>query len=309
MINVKVPATSANIGPGFDTLGLALNLYNRFSFSEISEGLEINGCKEYNTNEDNLVYTSMLKVFDKIGYTPKGIKIEIDTDIPASRGLGSSATCILGGVIGANKLANSPLSKDEILEIATEIEGHPDNIAPALFGGLVASVVDNNKIYYNKINITNGIKFVALIPDFTLSTSSAREVLPKTIPYEDGVYNVGRLALLLSAFSNGRFDLLKTSLEDRLHQPYRGKLIFGLDDVIDKCYKLGCLGAYISGAGPTLMAIVQSDDKDFKSEIKEYLNFNNYNWDVKELYLDLQGTTIDNKNSNDKSNDTPDDES
>lgn len=289
MINVKVPATSANLGPGFDTLGLALSLYNRFSFIETSEGLEINGCKNYHANENNLVYTSMLKTFDIIGYRPRGIRIEADTDIPISRGLGSSATCILGGVIGANKLANSPLSKDEILEIATEIEGHPDNIAPALFGGLVASVVDNNKIYYNKINIANGIKFVALIPDFTLSTSSAREVLPKNISYEDGVYNVGRVALLLSAFSNGRFDLLKTSLEDRLHQPYRGKLIFGFDDIIDKCYNLGCLGAYISGAGPTLMAIVYKVDGDFKVKIKEYLNSNNYNWDVKELYLDFKG--------------------
>lgn len=289
MINVKVPATSANLGPGFDTLGLALSLYNRFSFIETSEGLEINGCKNYHANENNLVYTSMLKTFDIIGYRPRGIRIEADTDIPISRGLGSSATCILGGVIGANKLANSPLSKDEILEIATEIEGHPDNIAPALFGGLVASVVDNNKIYYNKINIANGIKFVALIPDFTLSTSSAREVLPKNISYEDGVYNVGRVALLLSAFSNGRFDLLKTSLEDRLHQPYRGKLIFGFDDIIDKCYNLGCLGAYISGAGPTLMAIVYKVDGDFKVKIKEYLNSNNYNWDVKELYLDFNG--------------------
>ncbi|NMB27042.1 MAG: homoserine kinase, partial [Tissierellia bacterium] len=126
MINVKVPATSANIGPGFDTLGLALNLYNTFTFQEISKGLEINGCEYSFANQNNLVYTSMLKTFDKIGYPVKGIKINMDTNIPISRGLGSSTSCILGGVIGANELAGSPLSKEKILEIATDIEGHPD---------------------------------------------------------------------------------------------------------------------------------------------------------------------------------------
>lgn len=292
MIKVKVPATSANLGPGFDTLGLALNLYNTFSFEEISNGLEINGCDPLYANEENLVYTSMMKTFDKIGYKPRGIRIDMSTDIPISRGLGSSAACILGGVIGANELAKASLSKDEILDIATEIEGHPDNIAPALFGGLVVSVMEDNNIYYNKMNIANGIKFVALIPDFTLSTTKAREVLPSTINYKDGVYNVGRVSLLLSVLSNGRFELLKAALDDKLHQPYRKRLIPRFDKILNKCYELGCLGAYLSGAGPTLMTIIKDNDKSFTTKIKDYLNSINYSWDVKELHLDLSGISI-----------------
>ncbi|WP_352418977.1 homoserine kinase [Proteiniborus sp.] len=292
MIKVKVPATSANLGPGFDTLGLALNLYNTFLFEEISNGLEVNGCDPGYANEKNLVYTSMMKTFDKIGYKPKGIRIDMNTDIPISRGMGSSAACILGGVIGANKLAKASLSNDEILDIATEIEGHPDNIAPALFGGLVVSVMEDENIYYDKISVANGIKFVALIPDFTLSTTKAREVLPSTISYKDGVYNVGRVSLLLSALSNGRFELLKVALDDKLHQPYRKKLIPRFDEILNKCYELGCLGAYLSGAGPTLMTIIKDDDIDFTTKIKGYLISINCNWDVKELNLDLSGVII-----------------
>ncbi|MCR2044179.1 homoserine kinase [Anaerosalibacter massiliensis] len=289
MIKVKVPATSANLGPGFDTLGLALNLYNTFSFKEIPKGLEIEGCDNYYANEKNLVYTSMLKTFNKIGYETKGIRIEMDTDIPISRGLGSSAACILGGVMGANELAKASLSKDEILEIATEIEGHPDNIAPALFGGLVVSVMEDKNIYYNKIDIASEIKFVALIPDFTLSTTKSREVLPSTFNNKDAIYNIGRVSLLLSALSNGRFDLLKISLRDKVHQPYRKKLIPKVDEILNKCYELGSLGVYLSGAGPTIMAIVKKDDMNFTKRIKDYLNSINYNWNVKELDLDLSG--------------------
>lgn len=292
MIKVKVPATSANIGPGFDTLGIALQLYNTFFFEEIDEGLEINGCDNNYANENNLVYTSMLETLKKIGYEAKGIKITLNTNIPIARGLGSSAACILGGVIGANEIAKASLSKGEILEIATEIEGHPDNIAPALFGGLVVSVTEDENIYYNKINIANGIKFVVLIPDFTLSTSEAREVLPSTVNYKEAIYNVGRVSLLLSALSNGRFDLLKASLMDRLHQPYRKKLIPKGDEIINKSYELGALGTYISGAGPTIMAIIKDNNMNFTVSIKNYLNFINCNWTVKELDLNLSGVGI-----------------
>lgn len=292
MINVKVPATSANIGPGFDTLGLALNLYNTFTFQEISKGLEINGCEDSFANQNNLVYTSMLKTLDKIGYPVNGIKINMDTNIPISRGLGSSASCILGGVIGANELAGSPLSKEKILEIATDIEGHPDNIAPALFGGLVISIIEDNKILYNKVDVPKGIKFVALIPDFTLSTKEARNALPSTIPYNDAIYNTGRVSLLLSALSNGRFDLLKFGVKDILHQPYRGKLIHGFEEIMNKCEKIGCLGVYLSGAGPTIMVIINCDDNSFITEIKKYLDSMNYNWDVKELNLNLSGSIV-----------------
>lgn len=289
MIEVRIPATSANVGPGFDALGIALNLYNTYRFQEIFNGLDIEGFEEDYNNKNNLVYTSMLRTFDIIEYSPKGIKIEAHTQIPISRGLGSSAACILAGVLGANYMAGEPLSKLDIFKIAVEIEGHPDNIAPALFGGLIASIMEEEQIYYNHINIAKGIKFVALIPDFTLSTKLSREVLPRQISHRDGVHNSGRVALLLSALSNGRFDLLKHALKDRLHQPYRGKLIEGFDDVFSKCDKLGSLGVYLSGAGPTIMAIVEENNVNFSKDIKEYFNSIGYNWDVKELDLDLEG--------------------
>ncbi|TCU75552.1 homoserine kinase [Tissierella praeacuta] len=292
MIRISVPGTSANIGPGFDTLGLALNIYNYFRFEEISHGIEITGCNKEFSNENNLVYKSMLKVFDKIGYLPKGIKIDIDANIPVSRGLGSSAACILGGVMGANCLAGAHLSKEEILEIATEIEGHPDNIAPALFGGFVISIMEDSKVIYNKFDVYTGIKFVALIPDYTLSTKESRAVLPATISHKDAIYNISRVSLLLSSLSNGRFDLLKYAVKDSLHQPYRGRLISGFYDIINKCEEIGCLGLYLSGAGPTIMAIVDEKDNDFILKIKKHLKSINYTWKVKELRLDSYGTII-----------------
>ena len=159
MIKIRVPATTANLGSGFDSLGIALNLYNIFSFEETPGGLEIIGKLDYEKAKNNLVYRSMLKTFEIIGYKAKGIRINIETNIPVSRGLGSSSTCILGGVMGANEIAKSPLSIDEVFKLATRIEGHPDNIGPALFGGLISSLMEDDFVYYNKIDIAKGLKF------------------------------------------------------------------------------------------------------------------------------------------------------
>lgn len=290
MFKIKVPATCANLGPGFDTLGLALNLYNTYHMEETEKGLEITGCEKNFADKNNLVYTSMLHCFEKIGYRAKGIKIHMETDIPISRGLGSSAACILGGVIGANLIAGSPLSKEEIFKMATEIEGHPDNIAPALFGGLVVSIMEGEDIYYNKIDIHKGIKFLALIPDFTLSTREARAVIPKTIDFKDAVFNVSRVSLLLSSLVNGEFHLLKYGVKDALHQNYRGKLIADYFDIVKTCEELGSLGTILSGAGPTIMNIIGEDDNDFGEEIEERLKSLDHKWKVKELYLCTNGT-------------------
>lgn len=298
MIKVKVPATSANLGPGFDALGLSLNLYNTFIFQEIEKGLEIIGGDKAFANEKNLVYRGMLKTFERVGYSPKGIKIHMELQIPISRGLGSSAACILGGVVGANYLAGDPLSKEEILELATEIEGHPDNIAPAFLGGLVVSIMEGKKVIYDKVKVQNGIKFVALIPNFTLSTAEARRVLPKDIPYGDGVHNISRVALLLSALSNGSFELLKYAVKDTLHQPYRGRLIPNYFNIVSKSEALGCLGVYLSGAGPTIMTIIHEDDNSFIQEIKNYLKSLDNTWSIKELQIDLAGTIIEKTDKN-----------
>ncbi len=292
MITVRVPATSANIGPGFDCLGLALNLYNTFYFEEIDDGLIIEGCEPEFCDENNLIYVSMKKCFEKIGYEIRGIKIKIQCDIPVSRGLGSSASCIVGGIIGANEMAGGVLTKEEILELATEIEGHPDNVAPALFGGMTVAIQEGNQVHYSKVNIAKGLKFYALIPNFKLSTEASRGVLPKQIDYKDGVFNVGRVALLISALTNGELGLLKAACEDRLHQNYRGVLIEGFQILKEKCEELGSKGVFLSGAGPTMVALAEEINEKFYIEILEFLKTLKETWVVKPLDIDFTGAKV-----------------
>ncbi|RKD28795.1 homoserine kinase [Thermohalobacter berrensis] len=294
MIKIRVPATSANIGPGFDCLGIALNMYNTFFIEEIEKGVIIEGCEDKFCNENNLVYSAMKKSFEKLGYKYKGIKINIKGQIPVSRGLGSSAACILAGVIGANEIASAGLNREEILQLATEIEGHPDNVTPALFGGMTASVYEKNRVYYSNIKIQKGLKFCTLIPDFQLSTAKARAVLPKKIDYEDGVFNVGRVSLMISALTNGQFDLIKIASKDKLHENYRGNLIRNYHNIVRECEKLDSLGTFLSGAGPTIMAVLEEDNKDFYNNIKKFLYNLEDNWEVKELQIDYNGVVIEN---------------
>lgn len=293
MITVRVPATSANMGPGFDTLGIALNLYNDFGFREIEDGLKFNGMPEEFCNEDNIIYKAMKYCFDKAGYKIKGLEIsEIKQDVPVSRGLGSSSTCIVGGLVGANEILGKKFSEEELLEMAVEIEGHPDNVAPALLGGMVVAIVDENKTYYDKIDVKSGIRFVSIIPNFRLSTEEARKVLPKEISLKDGVYNVSRAALMVACFSSGKYELLRYACKDAFHQNYRSKLIPGFEEVYNKSYELGALACYLSGAGPTIMAIIDEKDERFSNKLKEFLQIKGLEWNILELSLDNAGATI-----------------
>ncbi|WP_291584394.1 homoserine kinase [Clostridium sp. UBA6640] len=294
MVEVRVPATSANIGPGFDCLGVAVNMYNKFFVEEIEEGLIFEGCADKFKNEDNLIYVAMKKCFDKIGYKPTGLRIKIESDIPASRGLGSSAACVVGGIISANELAGGVLNKKELLDLAVEVEGHPDNVNPALFGGMTASISDNREVIYSKVKVSEGIKFCALIPDFTLSTEKARAVLPKSIDYKDGIFNVGRIALMISALTNGDFHLIKYACKDKLHQDYRAKLIENFYSIKEECEKLNSLGVFLSGAGPTIMVMLKEKDKHFSINIKSFLDTLKSNWQVRELNIDNFGTQVNN---------------
>jgi homoserine kinase len=293
MLEIRVPATSANIGPGFDCLGVALNMYNYFYIEEAEAGLEISGCDEGYSNKNNLVYRSMIKCFEKLGrsYERRGLKIRIQNQIPISRGLGSSAACILGGVLAANELSDGKLDKNEILEIAAEIEGHPDNLAPAMFGGMTAAIKDGSRIYHESIKLPEGIKFCAIIPAFELSTAEARAVLPNTISYKDGVFNVGRASLLIAAFASGSLGLLEFACKDRLHEMYRGKLINNYNEIIEESRRLGSLCTYLSGAGPTIMAILRKE-KDFCSSMEAFLSKLENKWQLIELEPDLTGTVL-----------------
>jgi homoserine kinase len=294
MITVRVPATSANMGPGFDSLGIALKLYNDFGFRELEEdGLKFKGMPEEFCNENNIIYQAMKFCFDKAGYKIKGLEIsELTQDVPVSRGLGSSSTCIVGGLVGANEILGKKFSDQELLDMAVEIEGHPDNVAPALLGGMVVAIVDESKTYYDKVDVKKGIKFVSIIPNFRLSTKKARGVVPQQISLKDGVYNVSRAALMVACFSSGKYDLIKYACKDAFHQNYRAKLIPGFEEVYNKSYDLGALGCYLSGAGPTIMAIINEEEKRFSNKLREFLKIKGLEWDILELSIDDAGATI-----------------
>ena len=292
MIKVRVPATSANLGPGFDSLGIALNIYNEYEFElKESKGLFFEGFEEEFQNEDNIIFMAIKKVFDKYDFKFNGIRIKIiKQDIPISRGLGSSSSCIVAGLIGAFALMNMEINRDEILSLAVDIEGHPDNVCPAIFGGLVSTImVDNKKPLYNCVEVKDGIKFIALIPRFKLSTEKARAILPKEVLFGDCIYNVGRAALLISCFSNGNYALLKEATKDRIHERFRSKLIDNFDKVYNKSLELGALSCFLSGAGPTLMAIVDNKDISFVGNFTNFMKEQNINWDIKELKIDKHG--------------------
>lgn len=292
MIKVRVPATSANLGPGFDSLGVALSVYNVLSFEEIPSRLEFTGFLPEFENEDNMVYQSMFPIFEKYGRRPTGIRIGMEEGIPVSRGLGSSAGCIVGGLMGAAALLGEEIGKEEIFQLASAIEGHPDNVAPAVFGNLTVSVGKDNQFYTQSIKVAEGLSFVALIPDMRLSTKAAREVLPKEIPFKDAVKNVGRAALLPWILQEGQFGALKTCLEDSLHEPYRAELIPDFYKVIQSAEELGAYGAYLSGAGSTIMALCPSSDVKFPEKMEKALQNCEKQWQVKVLEVDTMGSVF-----------------
>ncbi len=287
MIRITVPASTANIGPGFDTLGLALNMYNAYEFEETDGELTIEGCPELYKNSNNLVYKSFIKTAEIIGKDVKGLKISMKTDIPVSRGLGSSSACIVGGVFGANALLKGGLSKNELFKIAVNIEGHPDNMAPAVYGGLTASIVEEGTPYCMSYEISDKLQFCALIPDFETSTSEARKLLPEQVVFKDAVFNISRTAVLLKALEEGNTEIIRISLKDRLHQSYRKTLIHEYEKVREICEGNGSLAFFISGSGPTLMNI--TDNSVFMNKIKDSIMCLQNKWEIKYLAADTKG--------------------
>lgn len=296
MIKVRIPATSANIGAGFDSLGLALTLYNYVSVEETESGLDIeilDDTKEFlATDERNLVYRSMKAVFDKVSYTPKGLHIILNNNIMVTRGLGSSSAGIVGGLIAGNELSGGKLSKDEILSMATELEGHPDNVAPAILGGLTVSVPCGQNVRYVKTDVNDDLKFAAFVPEFPLSTRKARSVLPKRVSLKDAVYNNGRSTLLMTSIMTGKYENIRLAVGDRLHQQYRKKLIPHIDDLFSEAYRQGALGVYLSGAGPTVIAIINSKNTDFEYKLNKFLNKKMYKWHLHMLSADNVGAEV-----------------
>lgn len=291
MIKIRIPATSANLGAGFDCLGLAVNLYNYIEM-ELSDRVDIssNDGTWVPTTKDNMIYSSAEHLYNLCGKKLPGLKIVQENNIPMTRGLGSSSACIIGGLIGANTLLGNPLSESELVNLASEIEGHPDNTTPALLGGIVTAVLDGSKVYYVKQEVKNDLKLVAIIPDFKLSTSVARNVLPKTVSHMDARFNLSRAALFTASLLQGKYENIRVAVNDKLHQPYRIELIDHAKDVFNKAYDLNAYGAYISGAGPTLMAIVDGKDDEFILKLRRYLGELSLDgWEIKELSIDNVG--------------------
>ncbi len=268
MIRVKIAATTSNIGPGFDCLGIALDLYNEFRI-DIAERLTISGCPEQYCNEDNLVYRAYTHTINRLKKKSRPIAIQFANAIPISRGLGSSASCILAGVIAANEFGGANLSKEQLLKIALELEHHPDNLAPALYGGMVLSITTQSKTVCQTIKIRDDLAFVAIVPDYQLSTEKSRAVLPKSLSYSQTVYNVGRCALLISALENGDYHLLRHACDDAIHQPFRKHLIPQYDEIETLAYSCGAYAFYLSGAGSTMIAICNANDHKFHNIIQK----------------------------------------
>ena len=272
MIKVRVPATSANVGAGFDALGLAVSLHNTITMEEW-DGLDIQSTDGslIPTGSSNLIYRSAKAVYDQLGRPMKGLRVRQENPIPMARGLGSSSACIVAGVMGANALLGNVLTQRQMLTLATSIEGHPDNVAPAILGGFVTSVFDEGQVYSVRKEIDPSLAFAAFIPNFRLLTEKARAALPDTITRQEAIYNLYRAALATAAFCDGDYELLRVATKDVLHQKYRLPLIPGGERVFEIANDLGAYAVYLSGAGPTIMAVVHRDDTEFFERAEQAL--------------------------------------
>jgi homoserine kinase len=259
-VRVRVPATSANLGPGFDALGLALALYNEVTIEpadDLTVAVEGEGRGRLDRGAKNVVARAVALAFETAGRPFPGARLRCVNRIPLSRGLGSSAAAWVGGLMAANVLMGEPLDRDALLTTAARAEGHPDNVAAAVLGGLTVSCADGPRITAVRLAVPSEIEWVVLLPETESSTREARAVLPDTLPRADAVFNVQRVSLLLAALAGGRGDLLDLAMQDRLHQPYRRRLFPWMDAVATAGRRAGALGCALSGAGPSMLAAVR----------------------------------------------------
>lgn len=308
-ISVKVPATTANLGPGFDCLGMALPIYNTITIEETvlpGTGIEINviaddaaadelSLEHIPMDENSIIYKAVELLYNSIGQSPSELKITIHSQIPIARGLGSSASVIVGGLLAANELLGKPADEVALLSIATEVEGHPDNVTPAIVGGLVlASQEDDGSIIYRKLDWPDDWQITVCVPDYELATDIARSVLPKEVPMADAVYNAQRLAMFIEAVNTKDAELMKVALHDKLHQPYRMKLVPGLEKIMENLkHEDNILGCVLSGAGPSILIISHKNGLDkIHSIVKDTWADLNVKAEVMTLPIEKHGAQI-----------------
>ncbi|HEY8909446.1 MAG TPA: homoserine kinase [Desulfosporosinus sp.] len=295
MIRVKIPATSANLGPGFDCLGLALHLHNTITV-ETDRPFQISLTGPYTdglpADESNLVWTTMCHFWDLIHYPTPSVALTFENHIPPARGLGSSSAAIVGGLVAANTLAGSPYGKQQLLQVANALEGHPDNVSPALYGGVTLSIPTEEGILPRILAKSPKFKAVVLIPDTLLNTTKARGILPPQVSRQDAVYNISHVGLLVEAFMREEYSLLKEGMRDVLHQNQRAALIPGLLETLEAALEAGAYGAALSGSGPTLIALIPDSSK---LEVSQRMISMMGQYGIKaqaiELDIDTQGAT------------------
>ena len=298
-VEIKIPATSANIGSGCDSLGLAVQMYNRVILEpwEGAEVISLDGVP-VPTGENNLIYKTVKYLFDICGKPLSGLRIQQENAIPMARGLGSSSACIVAGLMGGNVLLGSPLSREDIIHMAATMEGHPDNSTPAILGGQVTAAIENGRVFYCRQQLRDDLRFAAIIPDFELKTSAARAALPKEVSRADGVFNLSRSALMAMSLAAGEYGNLRVAAQDRLHQPYRLELIPGAKPVMDCALEFGAYCVYISGAGSTLMAMAGTGNSTFAQRLRCWMDGQGYGgWRLVPLLPDNTGArlTVDGK--------------
>ena len=265
MITVRVPATSANLGAGFDCYGLALSLFNEIDVSLADETtLDVSGegADTLPRDGNNLVLRALDYYFSAIGQPMPALHISTRNVIPVARGLGGSSAAIVSGLLAANALAGDLLSTDDLLDMSVAIEGHPDNVAPAILGGIVVGVMNGKRLVTDNLPVPPTLRTVVFVPDFHMSTEQARAILPREVPRSDVIFNLSRTALFAAAVVSGKMHLLSEAMRDRLHQPYRTAMFPAMPQIIEAAVGAGALGACLSGAGSTILALVCDHDQD-----------------------------------------------
>lgn len=293
-IALKVPATSANLGPGFDSLGLAWSLYNLLEAEWIPGPgwrIQVEGAGAGVLPEDstNIVAQAMQRVFDRLGFHPPGVLVRLVNHIPLARGLGSSAAARVAGLAAAYGLAGVEWTAEELLNLAHELEGHPDNVVPALLGGFTVAALTEGRVVYVRADPPADLRAVLAVPEFELPTEQARAVLPTAYPRSDAVHNIGHAALVVAAIMSGQTHLLREAMEDRIHQPYRFPLIPGATAALQAAREAGALGVAISGAGPTLLALATGDTEPIVQAIRQVWQTQGVPHEVHTVEVDRQG--------------------